>query len=166
MELFACANRVLGADATGVELLRNTADSDMQALYGQEPVDEDLRAYFPTRSGTRSTMMEGSNGSSVFEGEYEELLDGASPNTATFKGSESHAAPKQRRFVHQLDVSEADIARVMPRVISHRVRVRDGPRDEIMGSVVYSAVQDGVGSGDAATRGMVKEILVDILGEV
>ncbi|KAF9241836.1 hypothetical protein BU15DRAFT_44548 [Melanogaster broomeanus] len=38
-----------------------------------------------------------------------------------------------------LDVSEADIARMFPRVVSHRVRVRDSPFDEVLSSAVCGA---------------------------
>jgi hypothetical protein len=73
-----------------------------------------------------------------------------------------------------LDVSEADIARIVARVFSHRLRVRD--EEEILGSLVYSAVGSCVAceardEGDDQTeqntweRSTVKDILVEILAE-
>jgi hypothetical protein len=78
------------------------------------------------------------------------------------------------RHEEVLDVSEADIGRIVPRVISHRLRVRDGPEDEILASVVYSAVkfpQGGETNGDEGERrgwerSTVKDIMVRILSEV
>ncbi|KAI0075785.1 hypothetical protein K474DRAFT_1663891 [Panus rudis PR-1116 ss-1] len=79
------------------------------------------------------------------------------------------------------DVSEVDIARVFPRVVSHRLRVRDGPEDEILGSLMFPAVESAktrvmMAAAATATEGdnkdavvprkSVKEILVEILAEV
>jgi len=38
-----------------------------------------------------------------------------------------------------MDVSEVDIARIIPRVLTHRLRVRDGPDHEIFSGVVFPA---------------------------
>ncbi|CAA7260665.1 unnamed protein product [Cyclocybe aegerita] len=94
-----------------------------------------------------------------------------------------------------LDVSEVDIARIVPRVVSHRVRVRAGPRDEVLSGVLFGATFDGEGidgwevgggekgmeAGDADAdadagegqgqggqedRETVKSVLVQILSEV
>ena len=76
-----------------------------------------------------------------------------------------------------LDVSEADIARIVPRVLSHRLRVRDRPEDEILGSLMYSAVgtcaeclrhndEDDGDKQNTWERSTVKDILVKILAEV
>jgi hypothetical protein len=64
----------------------------------------------------------------------------------------------------------------VPRVLSHRLRVRDGPEEENLGSLVYSAVGSCVAcevrdEGDDQTkqntweRSTVKDILVEILAE-
>lgn len=69
-----------------------------------------------------------------------------------------------------LDVSEADVARIAPRVISHRVRVRDGPEDEILSSVLFGAASDDKGKDTDGTRwgarDTIKDILISILSEV
>jgi len=69
------------------------------------------------------------------------------------------------------DVSEVDAAKVVPRVISHRLRVRDGPEDEMMAGVVFLAtaprIPAGVeGKGVVWRRRTVKEILVKLIGDV
>ena len=69
-----------------------------------------------------------------------------------------------------LDVSEVDVARIVPRVISHRVRVRDGPEDEILSSALFGATfkpSKATTSTDVSTgRLTVKGLLVEILSEV
>lgn len=65
------------------------------------------------------------------------------------------------------DVSEVDIGRVFPRVVSHRLRVRSGPDDEILGSIMHPAVRDRPPSEAAsADRQTVKQIVVGILADV
>ncbi|GBE80603.1 predicted protein [Sparassis crispa] len=81
------------------------------------------------------------------------------------------------------DISEVDVARVFPRVVSHRLRVREGPDHEILGSVMWPAAgiaPAGVRGASASAgsslhpenedvrweRKTVKEILVGILAEV
>jgi len=68
-----------------------------------------------------------------------------------------------------LDVSEVDVARIAPRVISHRVRVRDGPEDEILSSVLFGATFKPLPTGGGTVtdaRLTVKGLLVEILSEV
>ncbi|KAI0049861.1 hypothetical protein FA95DRAFT_1488392 [Auriscalpium vulgare] len=76
------------------------------------------------------------------------------------------------------DVSEIDVAKIVPRVITHRLRVRDGPEDELLSSVVCTAVppqrsdadnreeEDGMGGKETWRRRTVKEILVKLMAEV
>ena len=74
------------------------------------------------------------------------------------------------------DVSEVDIARIFPRVVSHRLKVRDGPDDEILGSLMFPAAQRSSTQSRGATIGVdrperwsrrsVKEILVEVLADV
>jgi len=63
-----------------------------------------------------------------------------------------------------MDASEVDIARILPRVLTHRLRVRDGPDHEILSSVVFPAVLNGSDKVESHRR-TVKEILVQIIGE-
>ena len=64
----------------------------------------------------------------------------------------------------RMDVSEVDIARILPRVLTHRLRVRDGPDHEILSSVAFPAVLTGSDRVESHRRS-VKEILVQIIGE-
>ena len=69
------------------------------------------------------------------------------------------------------DVSEVDVAKVVPRVVSHRLRVRDGPEDETMAGVVFMAtiprVPTSVENMDGVwRRRTVKEILVKLMTQV
>lgn len=82
------------------------------------------------------------------------------------------------------DVSEEDVARIFPRVVSHRLRVRDGPDDEVLSSVVWPACSSDGATGPAMEgrpvseaagadgtrlgweRKTVKELLVRILADV
>ncbi len=69
------------------------------------------------------------------------------------------------------DVSEVDVAKVVPRVISHRLRVRDGPEDEMMASVIFMATSPRVPTGVENKEGVwrrrtVKEILVKLMTQV
>ncbi|KAH9047918.1 hypothetical protein EDB84DRAFT_1459703 [Lactarius hengduanensis] len=77
-----------------------------------------------------------------------------------------HVDPREK-----WDVSEVDAAKVVPRVISHRLRVRDGPEDEMMAGVVYLATAPRVPAGVESNEGVwrrrtVKEILVKLIGDV
>lgn len=69
------------------------------------------------------------------------------------------------------DASEVDVAKVVPRVISHRLRVRDGPEDEMMGGLVFMATTPRVPTGFENKEGIwrrrtVKEILVKLMTQV
>lgn len=63
------------------------------------------------------------------------------------------------------EVSDKDVRKVVPKVIQHRVRVRKGPEDHVLGSVLYPAVP-APGQElkeEEWQRRTVEEILVDIL---
>ncbi|GJE92727.1 hypothetical protein PsYK624_088830 [Phanerochaete sordida] len=68
------------------------------------------------------------------------------------------------------DASEVDVGRVFPRVVSHRLRVRTGPDDEILGSIMHPAVREVPAQGEAVKaqpeRKTVKQIVVGILADV
>ncbi|KAI0358549.1 hypothetical protein OH77DRAFT_1420949 [Trametes cingulata] len=111
--------------------------------------------------------------------EYDDLVaveDGVSP-------PEALAQAMARAWPEVRDVSEEDVARIFPRAVSHRLRVRDGPHDEILGSVMWPAVSlegaaaaAALGSAEESPeregqrlgweRKSVKEILVRILADV
>jgi len=116
------------------------------------------------------------------EGESGYELDGGHGGVAPVEVGDGESALEHGRLglvPPLLFVSEADVARVVPRAITHRVRVRDGPADEILGSAVFGATFTlGLGGGEVEgddveedgygwdTRSTIKEILVNILAEV
>ena len=66
-----------------------------------------------------------------------------------------------------LDVSDADVARIFPRVVSHRLSTRAGPEDEVLGSVAYGAAGVGPAADGVWKEGRsVKDVLIKILGDV
>ncbi|KIY53088.1 hypothetical protein FISHEDRAFT_55440 [Fistulina hepatica ATCC 64428] len=67
-------------------------------------------------------------------------LSPAGPTTPRETNGDPFEEEEELTDVPVLDVSEADIGRVVTRVVSHRLRVRDGPQDEIYGSVVYLGI--------------------------
>lgn len=92
---------------------------------------------------------------------YQKLADSAS----------LHDTSGNAQTANVLDVSEVDVARIAPRVISHRVRIRDGPEDEILSSVLFGATFNTPNGMTASTEVpsealTVKSVLVQILSEV
>ena len=65
-----------------------------------------------------------------------------------------------------LDISEADVARIVPRVISHRLRVLDSPEDQIHATAFFGAFQDGDNTRDKMFEGWVRRSVKDILVEI
>ncbi|KAG1751443.1 uncharacterized protein EDB91DRAFT_1243706 [Suillus paluster] len=127
-EVLARAARVLGVDQTGAELIKEVA------IGATERIDEDSlteREYTRTSTSTQS---------------FEALIDGSAlpfhvPDVTSVHTHRSmQSTPIKNEEPLELDVSEADVARIFPRVVSHRVRVRDSPVDEILSGAVCGAV--------------------------
>lgn len=170
-EVLARAARVLGVDPTGAELIKEVSIGD------PERPDEDSTE----RGYPRSSMNTQS---------FEALIDGSAlpydvPDvTSVHTYRSTRSAPIEDEELLELDVSEADVARIFPRVVSHRIRVRDSPVDEILSSAICGAVSrpgiipKGMDSDweegpidvhDPDTvweRGTVKDILVQVLAKV
>lgn len=106
-----------------------------------------------------------------FSGGIGEYLDGPESELSP---AEALDAAVRKAWPEVWDVSEEDVARIFPRVVSHRLRVRDGPDDEILGSVMWPAVPVESGAGAEVAAGVkmgwerktVKEILVRVLADV
>jgi hypothetical protein len=155
VEALVRAGRIIGGDLTGVEFIR--AMSKGAEANSEENDDIDR---------------------SVEDGDVESLEIG--PDREKSKDSRHENANLKEAYSmpdEALDVSEADIARIVPRVLSHRLRVRDSPEDEILGSLMHTAVgsctacevgdqDDDVKKQSTWERRMVKDILVKILAEV
>ncbi|KAG1762893.1 hypothetical protein EDD22DRAFT_889454 [Suillus occidentalis] len=170
-EVLARAARVLGVDQTGAELIKEVS------VDAPERSDDDSTERGYPRSSTNTQS-------------YEALIDGSAllcdvPDVSSVHSHHSmRSAPIEDEELLELDVSEADVARIFPRVVSHRVRVRDSPVDEILSSAVCGAVRrpGGIPKGTDSEweegvidvhdpdivweRETVKDILVHILARV
>ncbi|KAJ6594208.1 hypothetical protein B0H19DRAFT_53860 [Mycena capillaripes] len=161
----ARAGRVIGCDLTGIELVRDDA-----AFAAQSAV---VNGHTKPEHGDSPTTPEPvvtGNGSGLAH-RYQpievvvEEVDGESTPEPGVVSSEKRKA----REPEVLEVSEADIARIVPRVMTHRLRVRDGPQDELLASARFPAVTDGEHEDIGYSKNgriTIKEILVRILAEV
>jgi hypothetical protein len=159
-EDLARASRVLGMDPTGSELVRNP-DNVKYSYTEDEYLDENDEQ--STQSHYEDTNDEVGSGSATFN----TAMDGIDPDSEV--QNDPDAGAQDRKIEHEpLYISEADIARIVPRVITHRLRVRNGPQDEVLSSATFGATMDD-GCDDTSiydTRSTVKDILVGILGDV
>ena len=100
----------------------------------------------------------------------------AGPFTTSSRRPASTAEGSEVEWLHldphaKWDVSEVDVAKVVPRVVSHRLRVRDGPEDEMMAGIMFMAtnprVHTSIENKDGVwRRRTVKEILVKLMTQV
>jgi len=158
-EHLARAGRVLGRDLTGMELVR---DAGVEVLGQQDIVDGDD----DDEDGEGGELL--ANDIDVGSGGVKIDLLPPGPDSASYDHALHQQHDVEQGATPPLDVSEADIARIVPRVMSHRLRVRDGPEDEILASAVLGAVK---GETEREVEGLesrstVKDILVKILSEV
>lgn len=97
-------------------------------------------------------------------GGHSVLFDGQSEGD----GSRTDLLSALPRQPEVWDISEADIGKVFPRIVSHRLRMRTGPDDEVLGGVMFPAVQDG--PAPDRVRGIedktVKQVIIGILADV
>ncbi|KAJ7217740.1 hypothetical protein GGX14DRAFT_516982 [Mycena pura] len=161
----ARAGRVIGGDLTGIELVRDDAAYAARArdnVGNGAKAEQDLDG--ESRDTTRQAAVTGDGLMHRYPIEaVVEEVDGEAPALQDVK---AQRAQLQKPDV--LELSEADIARIAPRVMTHRLRVRDGPHDEVLGSAMYPADsfhnENDVSEGDE--RVTIKQILVRILAEV
>lgn len=151
-EALVRASRVLGTDPTGAELIRERAERSRET----DSTSTYPRSYPSIASTSSDGLIDGLD---ILE-TYEPVGDSSLQHSMAGQSEQS-----------ELDVSEADIARMFPRVVSHRIRVRDSPFDEILSSAVCGATSPpGNESQEEETvqweRETVKDILVHILAEV
>ena len=69
----------------------------------------------------------------------------------------------------EMTISEAHVRRVVPPILAHRLRVRDGPRDQIMGILWEKAGVQNWGKPAVEIqegRKTIRAILAEILMEV
>lgn len=65
--------------------------------------------------------------------------------------------------VTTLDVSDEDVRWVFPQIVSHRLRVRDGPQDESLASAVFASVDNDKVHRWSDGKGTLLDILVEIM---
>ncbi|KAJ6625849.1 hypothetical protein B0H10DRAFT_1942345 [Mycena sp. CBHHK59/15] len=174
----ARASRVIGGDLTGMELVRDdAADLAVKAHTllnvnenGSAKHDHDLEDERDDPGTPGPPGREKAKGDAHRYQPIEVVVEEADMSTTPVPEAESFhsevAMPPEL-----LEVSEADIARIVPRVLTHRLRVRDGPKDEVLGSAMFPAVpavgdDDGIALDHGSQRSTVKEILIKILAEV
>ena len=127
------SSRVIGADLTGMELVRRIPQ-----------IGED-------------------------EGKEESEDDEVDEFHSTRSSPEALEATKHSKPVPILEVSEIDVARIFPRVVSHRLTIRAGPEDEVLASALFGATfkppPSALQEGERAFNS-VKSVLINILSEV
>lgn len=154
-EALVRAHRVLGAGDVGSALVERTAALSMTSAAGSTLSfhpggGEDVTVHLHWEEGSLTTVSPRGLASAASGAEVDWL----------------HFDPRER-----WDVSEVDAAKVVPRVISHRLRVRDGPEDEMMAGVMFMATAPRVpttveNNGTAWRRRTVKEIMVKLMAHV
>ncbi|KAF9022040.1 hypothetical protein BDZ89DRAFT_1070966 [Hymenopellis radicata] len=133
----ARAARVLGGDPTGMQLVQDTAAyNDSRSITTAET------SYTTTEADKFLDVMDG-----IAEGSVEVNLALPLPNN---------------NEPQVLDVSEADIARIAPRVMSHRLRVRDSDDGVFRGAMVGATMP----LREGGERTTVKDVLIQVLAEV
>ncbi|KAL0581902.1 hypothetical protein V5O48_000132 [Marasmius crinis-equi] len=155
--------RVLSGDPTGMELVQDV-------VLGEEDEFESLNNGDDAENTPGSVM---------------NALEGVESGNVSMNGLAPHlevngdASLQQEEFtVPVLEITQSDIGRIAPRVISHRVRVRGGPQEEVLASAMYGAALNSFQRNDARELGLtsgnlgdrdsvtVKDILIGILQEV
>ncbi|KAL4262553.1 hypothetical protein AB1N83_005471 [Pleurotus pulmonarius] len=152
------AARLLGIDLTGMEIIKMSLDEE--------------NARYRNRQGLGTSTVEGA--STVDYGEaMSDVYSGIGSGIGLLSPfgdaedqpsiQESEAPVDAYPNREPMDISEADVARIIPRVVSHRVRVRDSPEDEVLASTYFGAV---AAKSTDQSRSTVKDILINILAEV
>ncbi|KAF5383430.1 hypothetical protein D9757_006103 [Collybiopsis confluens] len=153
------AARILGGDFTGLELVESvlTAQDD-DKLDGSSTADEGANGDERLPKAMTATDV----------GSAYVMID---PIETRLSGEEGLESVKNEVVSPVLDVTQADIARIVPRVLSHRLRVRDGPEDEVLAGAIFSALfSASLSKAEREKRELggvtVKELLISILQDV
>lgn len=152
------AARLLGIDLTGMEIIKMSLDETNTRCRNRQVLSDN------TAEGA-STVDYGEAMSDVYSGIGSGigLLSpfGDGEDQPSIQESEAPVEAYPNR--EPMDISEADVARIIPRIVSHRVKVRDGPEDEVLASTYFGAV---AAKSTDQSRSTVKDILINILAEV
>lgn len=186
----AKAYRVLGVNRTGMELIRPDNYETLQRESTSKAKGKKKEEWKEDGQYANTINDDETSNSPLFVRDYHRRPSEVSSTYQSARSQEtfgqksllSNLLEEVRRTGEQpqlrnivLDVTEADIARVVPRVVTHRLRVRDGPQDEILASLRYGATsswtKDEVDGGvtdetGAYSRSTIKDILIKILTDV
>ncbi|KZT10819.1 uncharacterized protein LAESUDRAFT_809714 [Laetiporus sulphureus 93-53] len=187
-EAFARAFRVLAGDSVGAELVQAAGSVGFEVPTSSAGMTTESASAFTGASSSSEWGKDvngvdwvdktskddvGDTSDSQEEGAVRVNLPFSSSELADSAPFVSDISQTPAESAETWDVSEVDVARVFPRVVSHRLRVRDGPDDELTGSVMFPAVDilpegfdDTVGGEGKRDRKTVKEVLVEILADV
>lgn len=174
-------NGSVGGDTDGG--LRTPGDEDSDSLdWGKSPgedqwLGDELRMSKRKASSVRSIEVR----VQIPEDAHPEDAPFGDGSSSVENGLRTGFSPPLARPPEVWDVSEVDIAKIFPRVVSHRVRMRSGPDDEILGSIMFPAVPVSMSrqsstSSDGDQRDgsdeqfdsekTVKQVLISILADV
>ncbi|KAF7376435.1 hypothetical protein MSAN_00059100 [Mycena sanguinolenta] len=161
----ARAGRVIGGDLTGIELVREDAAFAAKVRSNGHGNENGLtKPEHPESPITPGPVA--NTGLAHHYQPIEVVVEEADGESTTPRRGSRAAAEKQETQPEVLEVSEADVARIAPRVMTHRLRVRDGPESEVLAAARYPAVEDESSASKDLNRITIKEILVRILAEV
>lgn len=191
------AHRVVSTDLNGMELLRDgddenwiLEDQDDEEHDNDEDEDDDDNDDDDENSDEQWQTVEADEFSSFGITFPKSLNSKKQPQTTVSSNSKSKTKTNKKinnnnnnlkNGIPKLEVTEINIARMFPRCVSHRLRVRDGPREEVVAaSLLFGATFDwddevddaGTNTGREVYMGTyeerptVKDVLVSILSEV
>ena len=83
--------------------------------------------------------------------------------SCAFAGRDVDLLGKQQKLFSATDV---DVRRVIRGVLGHRLSIRQGPEDEVLGSLVMSSHQNTSRYARDADRRTIKDVIDEILLEV
>ncbi|KAG6849641.1 hypothetical protein H0H93_006645 [Arthromyces matolae] len=129
----ARAGRVIGTDPTGGELLRyyppveyDDKDNEEDGYLEKRRTSEEMHEYI------------GSGSESVTINIHREPTPSTSRAAKDYEVPSISVSGSEEDVIKSMFVSEAAIARVVPRAVTHRLRVRD-PWDEVLAGAVFGA---------------------------
>jgi len=173
-EDLARAFRVVGGSTLGVDLITRKAhitreESDISDSQRDTATSEedDSVGWGDNAPGENAILMSLHDHEVAAVGTRLIPPGGGASSTMPLNGEPSaHHARAASSSSQVWDVSEVDIARIFPRVVSHRLKVRDGPDDEVLGSVMFPAALGQEETDMSYSRRSVKDILVNVLASV
>ncbi|KAK7473110.1 hypothetical protein VKT23_001209 [Stygiomarasmius scandens] len=123
------ASRVLGSSPTGMELIIDKAHEISKRNIGFDSGSD-------IDSSNREVWIDVVDYGDVGNGH---AVAGNGVATQLSASSAAEDSNPKEVAIRVLDVTQADVARIFPRVVTHRVRVRNGSEDEVLSSALFGA---------------------------